>query len=159
MSPFVEETQSFLQDRYFTLFDKNIHIRRLYMYYNEEKVDLFGSIFDYFFRERPIMKESIYQTELMKKIKAMIPGCLVLKNDPRYLQGFPDLIVLFQNMWAVLEVKNSPKAHIQTNQQHYINTLGAMSFASFINPNNEEEVLSELQHSFGIARKARVSKS
>ncbi len=105
------------------------------------------------------MKESDYQIALIKRIKAMIPDCLVLKNDPRHIQGFPDLIILYKNMWAILEVKVSKKAHLQPNQSHYIKILGAMSFASFIDPGTEEDVLSELQQSFGIARKTRVSQS
>lgn len=105
------------------------------------------------------MKETAYQTELMKKIKALIPDSLVIRNDPRYIQGFPDLIVLYKNMWAALEVKVSSKASFQPNQQYFIKRLGAMSFASVINPDNEGEVLSELQRSFRITRKTRVSQS
>ena len=104
------------------------------------------------------MKESGYQSKLIKKILDLIPGSFVLKNDPRYIQGLPDVIVLYKNMWAALEIKIDGKANIQPNQQHYIDKLGAMSFASFINPDNEENVLNELQRAFGIGRKARLSK-
>ena len=96
-------------------------------------------------------------TKLIKKINKLFPGSFVIKNDPRYIQGLPDIIILYKNMWAALEVKISSKAHVQPNQQHYVNTLGAMSFASFINPDNEGEVLSDLQQAFGTTRKARVS--
>jgi phenolic acid decarboxylase len=88
----------------------------------------------------------------VKKIAVLIPGSFVIRNDPKYIQGLPDIIVLYKNMWAALEVKISAKARIQPNQQHYIDTFGAMAFASFINPDNEGEVLSELQRSFGIGR-------
>jgi hypothetical protein len=129
------------------------------MYYNEERVDISYFSLINFLRERPTMKETAYQTELMKKIKALIPDSLVIRNDPRYIQGFPDLIVLYKNMWAALEVKVSSKASFQPNQQYFIKRLGAMSFASVINPDNEGEVLSELQRSFRITRKTRVSQS
>lgn len=105
------------------------------------------------------MKETGYQAKLIKKIVDLIPGCFVIKNDPRYIQGLPDIIVLYKTMWAALEIKLSNKANVQPNQQYYIDTLGAMSFASFINPSNEEEVLSDLQRAFGFTRKTRVSKS
>ena len=95
----------------------------------------------------------------MTKIEKLIPGSLVLKNDPRYLQGLPDILVLYKNKWAMLEVKMSNNSRIQPNQSYYVDALSEMSFASFINPETEEEVLSELQHAFGIKREARVSKS
>jgi hypothetical protein len=104
------------------------------------------------------MKETAYQTELMKKIFDLIPDCIVLKNDPRHIQGIPDLIVLHGNKWGALEVKISDKAPIQPNQQYYVDALGEMSFASFISPDNEEDVLSELQHALGITGQARISK-
>ncbi len=54
------------------------------------------------------MKESKFQAALIKDIKKQYPGCVVLKNDEQYLQGFPDLTILFPNkQWAVLECKKS----------------------------------------------------
>lgn len=103
------------------------------------------------------MIESGYRTKLVKKITDILPDAVILKNDPRYIQGLPDLIVLYKNMWAALELKRSSKASIQPNQKHYIEKLGAMSFASFIHPENEVEVLDALQAAFGIRRKTRIS--
>jgi hypothetical protein len=48
------------------------------------------------------MTENQYQAKLIKKIKARFPGCVVLKNDPIYQQGVPDLIVLWKDFWASL---------------------------------------------------------
>jgi hypothetical protein len=103
------------------------------------------------------MLESTYQHILTKKIEQMFPGCLVFKNDPRRLQGVPDLLILFEDKWAMLEVKMSEDSVNQPNQNYYVDRLGTMSFASFIYPENEEEVLSDLQHSFGVVREARIS--
>lgn len=103
------------------------------------------------------MNETQYQTKLMKKIQALIPECLILKNDPRYIQGVPDILILYKNTWAMLEIKLSGDANVQPNQKYYVDALDHMSFASFINPQNEEDVLSDLQHSFGIIREARIS--
>lgn len=102
--------------------------------------------------------ESQYQAGLVKKLRKMFPTAVVLKNDPTYLQGVPDLLILFKDRWAMLEVKRSPDAPYEPNQEHYLSQLGAMSYASVINPVNEEEVLNELQHALRATREARVSK-
>ena len=78
----------------------------------------------------------------------MFPGCMVLKNDPCYIQGIPDLMVLYRDKWASLEVKKTAKSHHQPNQDYYIEKMNDMSFARFIYPENKEEVLRELQHAF-----------
>lgn len=96
--------------------------------------------------------ENKYQQHLIKKLKKLFPGCYVLKNDPNYLQGVPDLIILFEDNWAMLEVKFSASAPERPNQRYYIEQLSDMSFAAFISPETEEEVLSELQHAFGVSK-------
>ena len=95
-------------------------------------------------------KESDFQAKLIRKLKEMLPGCVVLKNDPGYIQGFPDLTVLYGKHWAVLECKRSADASRQPNQEYYIALTGNMSFGRFIFPENEEEVLRDLQQAFGL---------
>ena len=95
------------------------------------------------------MKESQFQAELIKDIKKRFPGCVVLKNDPEYIQGFPDLTVFYNKHWAALECKRSSNSPHQPNQDFYISYLNNMSFARFISPENKEEVLSDLQSAFG----------
>jgi hypothetical protein len=98
----------------------------------------------------PISKlESKFQAELIKELKIMFPGCIVLKNDPNYIQGMPDLTVFWYDKWATLEVKKSRTASQQPNQQFYVDMMDSMSFSRFIYPENKEEVLYELQQSFG----------
>ena len=94
------------------------------------------------------MRESQYQAGLIKRIERLLPGCLVLKNDSDYLQGIPDLTVLWGKNWAVLEVKASEGAPFQPNQKYYLDWLITMSFTAVIFPENEEEVLRELQRAF-----------
>lgn len=103
------------------------------------------------------MLESQYQAQLIKKLRDLFPGCVVIKNDPNYQQGFPDLLILWGPDWAALEVKTSERAHEQPNQRWYIETLDQMSFAAFIHPDNEAEILSALQYAFESLRDARVS--
>lgn len=91
------------------------------------------------------MKESVFQNEVINELKDRFPGCLILKNDPTYKQGIPDLLVLYQNKWAGLEVKISSKANKQPNQNHWVNTMNEMSYASFIYPENKEDVFNEME--------------
>ncbi len=105
------------------------------------------------------MTENQYQAKLIKKIKDMFPGCIVLKNDASYQQGIPDLIVLWENYWAGLEVKPAEEFYAHPNQVHFIHELDKMSFAAFIFPENEEEVLNALQQAFKSPRRARISQS
>lgn len=94
------------------------------------------------------MIESKFQKDLIAELKTRFPGCVVVKNDPGYLQGFPDLTVFHGNHWAVLEVKASEKASHQPNQDFYVQKLNDMSFARFIFPENKEVVLDDLERSF-----------
>lgn len=102
------------------------------------------------------MRETQYQAKLIKKIQSMFPGCLVLKNNPSHLQGVPDLLILYHGTWGALEVKLALDSEIQANQSHYVAMMNQMSFAAFICPENEEEVLSELQHALASGRSTRV---
>ncbi len=90
-------------------------------------------------------REGAYQGSLIKKIKELLPGCMVLKNDSSYLQGVPDLLILFNDKWGCLEVKVSANAKHQPNQDYYVEKMNNMSFSSFIYPENERQVLDALQ--------------
>ena len=94
------------------------------------------------------MLESKFQADLIKDIKKMFPGCVVMKNDSSYIQGIPDLLVLYNDRWASLECKKSEGARKQPNQEYYVEKLDSMSFSRFIFPDNKEEVLRELQSAF-----------
>lgn len=107
---------------------------------------------------RGMKNENRFQKELIEDIKSRFPKAVVLKNDPDYIQGIPDLIVLNGNRWAALEVKKSEKATHRPNQDYYISKLDEMSYARFVYPENKEEVLYELQQALRPGRKARISK-
>lgn len=94
------------------------------------------------------MKESKYQAEIKKKIKEEFPGSIIMKTPSDEIQGLPDLVILYKDKWAALEVKDSAKAKHRPNQDHYVDVMNKMSFASFIYPENEEEVFDELQRAF-----------
>jgi len=96
------------------------------------------------------MRENEYQAHLIKRIHALLPGCIVLKNDPNYIQGIMDLSVFHGPKWATLEVKSSVDAKERPNQAHYINRMNEMSFSAFIYPENEEEVLGALERALRL---------
>lgn len=94
------------------------------------------------------MLESGFQSKLIKELKHEFPGCIVLKNDARYIQGVPDLLVLYKDKWAALECKQASASTKRPNQEHYVKRMNDMSFSSFIYPENKEEVLNELHKAF-----------
>ena len=104
------------------------------------------------------MLESSFQSDLIDELECIFEGCIILKNDANYIQGFPDLLILYNNKWAALECKRSANAPLRPNQDYYIERLGYMSFARFIWPENKEEVLDELQQAFSNRRTTRLSK-
>lgn len=93
--------------------------------------------------------ERRFQTKLIKDLKETFDGCIVMKNDAGYIQGIPDLLILHNDRWAALEVKRSANAKHQPNQDYYVGKMDEMSFARFVCPENEEEVLHELCEAFG----------
>lgn len=96
--------------------------------------------------------ENRFQRELIKELKDLLPGCIVMKNDPDYIQGIPDLTILYGDRWATLECKRSEKARHQPNQDYYVDTMNEMSFSRFIFPENKEAILDELQSALRLDR-------
>lgn len=98
------------------------------------------------------MLERNFQASLIRELKDIFPGCIIVKNDPEYLQGFPDLTIFFGEHWALLECKRSESEPHRPNQDYYIHKADEMSFARFVYPENKEEVLHELQQAFRTRR-------
>ena len=96
--------------------------------------------------------ERDFQSRLIPRLEIEFPGCTILVKDPRSMQGIPDLIVLYADTWFALECKISEDAVKQPNQEWYVNHFGEMSFAAFIWPENEDEVIHEIQQTLGARR-------
>lgn len=92
--------------------------------------------------------ESGFQDRLREDLQTRFPGCMIFKMDQK--QGIPDLLILYKNKWASLECKKSANAKKQPNQDYYVNKMNEMSFSRFINPENKESVLNELQQTFKL---------
>ena len=91
------------------------------------------------------MLENKFQAKLIKEVKSIFEGCIVMKNDSGYIQGIPDLLVLHKDKWASLEVKKNGTAKRQPNQEYYVDRMNEMSFSRFVSPENKDEVLDELR--------------
>lgn len=98
--------------------------------------------------------ESEFQAQLIIDLREMLPGCYIQKNNPTRMrvQGIPDLMILWNERWAILECKRSENETPRPNQPYYVEQFNEMSFASFIYPENKEEVLNALATAFGTER-------
>lgn len=105
------------------------------------------------------MREAGYRRKLVQKLYNLFPGCFIFENDPAKNQGIPDLLILFKGFWAMLELKISESAPMRPNQFYHIQYFNDMSFAALIYPENEEQVLSDLQSAFRSRRTTCLSES
>jgi len=103
------------------------------------------------------MLERTYQAKLIKKLHRQFPGCVIEKADANYQQGTLDLTVYWGHRWAKLEVKAYEGAPERPNQAYFVEMFNRMSFAAFIHPGNEEEILDALQLAFEVRGDSRVS--
>ena len=104
-------------------------------------------------------REGNFQHDLIREIEDLFPGCVVTKVEP-YIQGIPDLLILYRKRWAMLECKRSEKDYYNNprpNQGYWVDILNKMSFAAFIYPENKEEVLDELEFALCPRRRSRIS--
>lgn len=111
--------------------------------------------------EKKVKRESAFQREVIRELKRIFPGCIVMKNETGRYDGFPDLTVFIGRVWAMLEVKRSKDAAHRPNQDWWIDILNRMSFARFIYPENRAEVINELKafvkrRTSGILRRKKL---
>jgi len=99
----------------------------------------------------PAKLESDFQAKLVNELRVMFPGCYIQKNKPGRLHetGIPDILILWKDRWAILECKRADGSVKQPNQGYYVDQFNEMSFASFIYPENRQEVLDALATAFG----------
>jgi hypothetical protein len=105
------------------------------------------------------MTESRFQTKVIRHLRERFPGCEIIRGDASRQQGMLDWIILWGPYWASLEIKASVTSDRQPNQDYYVTKLNEMSFAAYIYPENEEEVLCALEQAFKSSRRTRISKS
>lgn len=105
------------------------------------------------------MAENKFKTNLIKELEQMFPGAIICHLDPNEIQGIPDILILYEDRWAVLEGKDYANASHRPNQDYFVDLMNRMSFAAFIYPENKEEVLHELQTALRPRRSARIPRS
>lgn len=103
-------------------------------------------------------RESAFQVNLVKELEELFPGSIIMKNDPEYIQGIPDITILHHDRWAALECKKSENEPHRPNQDYYVDKMNRMSYAAFIYPENKERVLDELQQALKARRSSCVSR-
>lgn len=96
------------------------------------------------------MRESRFQSKTIEEIKERLPGAIVTKMDANYIQGIPDILVLYKDKWATLEFKQSETSTHRPNQDYYVGLMNEMSYSAFIFPENKETILNELQQAFEL---------
>lgn len=93
-----------------------------------------------------VKKENEFQANLKKRIKKALPGVTILKNNPNDILGIPDLTILGVNgRYAILECKREKNAVKQALQDYYIDKFDKQSYASFVDPSNEDQVIEDLK--------------
>lgn len=86
-----------------------------------------------------------FKGEVKKRIR------YVKMYEPKtFNRGAPDLIILGIGAWATCEFKKDEDADYQPNQDYTTELLNEMGFARFVEPDNAEEVLYELERLFGV---------
>ena len=96
------------------------------------------------------------QRDLIKEIKHRFKGSIVCKLDANYIQGIPDLLILYKDRWANLECIRNAHAPHRPNQDYYVSLMDKMSFSRFIFPENKERILNELEQSFETSRESLI---
>lgn len=104
-------------------------------------------------------RESDFAREVLKpRLEEEFPGGVLIKQDPNTsFQGVPDYIFLYGEDWAALETKRTSTSERQPNQEYHVARLNDMSYASFVDPSNIEEVMHDLQAAFRPGRETRAS--
>ena len=89
--------------------------------------------------------ESQTQKRLIRYLKGK--GCYVIKTRPGVGTpvGCPDVIALYEGLWAAFEVKASKRSPYRPLQKETLEKLAGWSFAWSIHPENYDEVISELE--------------
>jgi hypothetical protein len=96
-------------------------------------------------------RESSFQSHVIARLRDLIgDDGFVFAMDGNYIQGFPDVLILYKGKWAALECKKSSKEPFQPNQEYYIDLIDSLSFCRVIYPSIENEVFNDLQQALRL---------
>ena len=99
---------------------------------------------------RPAPQEGNVQDAVKKRILKEFPGAHVCKTDPNLWgwQGVPDLLIIYKDKWAFLEMKRHKDAARQANQDYWVRTLDKQGCAAFCYPEVREQAFKKLHEYF-----------
>jgi hypothetical protein len=93
--------------------------------------------------------ESEFKKQVKQRIRERFPNLdLDFINTKPYNRSMPDTFVIGPWAWAALEFKRSALAAQQANQDYHIERLNRKGYATFVFPENLEEVLDDLEGVF-----------
>ena len=102
------------------------------------------------------MLENRFKANLIKDLEELFPESIIIHLDPNDIQGIADILILHKDKWAALEGKRHADSSHRPNQDYYVELMNKMSYASFIYPENRQEVLDELQQALQPRRSTRL---
>ncbi len=105
------------------------------------------------------MLERDFQSRVIKQLSKILTDSLIIKLDPGYIQGIPDLLILREDKWAALETKQTSNSKYRPNQRYYLDKMNQMSFARSINQENEDLIYAQVERALRLERISRVLKS
>ena len=96
------------------------------------------------------MLESEFKNLVKNSIRDRFPNLDLdfIDTNSYNFRSMADLIILGPFVWAALEFKRSEDAPHQPNQDYHISRLNKKGYATFVFPENLEEVLDELENLF-----------
>ena len=72
-------------------------------------------------------KETYFQNKILKpEIERRFQGCHIHKMEGE--QGMPDLLILYNKHWALLEAKRGENSEHQPNQDYWVDQFNQLSF-------------------------------
>lgn len=92
------------------------------------------------------MLESEFKNYTKKRIMDRFPNLdLDFINTKPYHRSMPDVFIIGPGVWAALEFKRFEDSDYRPNQEYNILRLNKKGYATFVFPENLEEVLDELE--------------
>lgn len=92
-----------------------------------------------------MVKESDFQKEVAGWLRKQ--GCRVIKQDPTIgkQKGIPDLLVVKEGLWLMLEIKAHKDSDHQPGQDEWVAWANENSYGKFVYPENWGEIQEELE--------------
>lgn len=94
--------------------------------------------------------EREFEKDFMEDLDEVLPNGHWIKGNSQMQQGIPDRMFLHGEHWAMLEFKRETDSAKQENQDWFIEKFNNMSYAKIVTPENAQEVIDEIQATFGV---------